>query len=248
MYFDMKTILVKILFSSIGPLGLILTGVLCSYFQLSLVRVNNGNINDLFLITFEQIPTTSMLHCSTTCAERNHQCLSIIFDSENGQCYLLPRGIYQNVSKPEFPSYLKVYTRRNVQCSDTGYQDLNVSGTCFKVYSEGKSHADAMTQCHKDGGYLIQVTSAMKHEVVSQFIKSMTSDGFFIDGSDADEEDVWRLSNGNPFHLKWSPDEPNICCKVFEDCLIMYTVGTYNDVQCYSRFSFICEREALPIV
>lgn len=63
----------------------------------------------------------------------------------------------------------------NVQCSDTGYQDLNVSGTCFKVYSEGKSHADAMTQCHKDGGYLIQVTSAMKHEVVSQFIKSMTS-------------------------------------------------------------------------
>ncbi|XP_056001700.1 uncharacterized protein LOC125656467 [Ostrea edulis] len=233
--------------ASMSSFGLIRSNVLGSEFQFQLYQITNGLVSELIIHTDEQIPKLSEVGCARACAKQNG-CLSLIFDSEAGRCSLLSRGILQNSSKPEIPYYIKVYTRRVEKCSHFGYQDLSVSRTCIKVYSETRSQPDAMKKCQKDGGYLVRLTSQAKHDEVDDFVASMSSLGFFIDGSDADKEDEWRLSDGSPLYLHWSPWEPNICCKLIEHCVIMFTNGDYNDIGCSSSHSFICEIDTLPVV
>ncbi|XP_061175896.1 snaclec agglucetin subunit beta-1-like [Saccostrea echinata] len=228
-------------------IGFILSSVLGSLVCVELYRVTNGRVGNFELYTEEQILKLSELDCSRGCV-KSKKCLSIIFNSENNQCHLLSKGIFQNFSEPNLPPNLKVYTRRGLTCSDIEYQDLTISGTCFKVFSEKKSQHDANAECVKEGGHLIQLTSSAKHGIVHDFIKSMSSPGFFIDGSDAVMEDDWRLSDGNPLYLNWSPGEPHPCCKLTEDCVIMFTNGGYNDMGCGAKFSFICERQPLPVI
>lgn len=78
-----------------------------SGFQFTLYRITNG---ELITYTNEQIPKLSVLKCAIACAKRNGW-MSLIFDSEGGQCSLLSRGLHQNSLKPEILDHIKAYTR-----------------------------------------------------------------------------------------------------------------------------------------
>ncbi|XP_062582899.1 C-type lectin TsL-like isoform X2 [Saccostrea cucullata] len=231
----------------VAGIWLILSCGIGSLFCVELYRVTNGRVGNFEVYTEEQIFKLSELDCSRSCI-KNKKCLSIVFYSENGQCHLLSRGISQNVSEPNLPPNIQVYTRRGLTCSDIEYQDLPISGTCFKVFSEQKNQHDANAECMKEGGHLIRLTSAGKHEIIHDYIKSSSSNGFFIDGSDAVTEDDWRLSDGSALYLNWYPGEPYPSWKLIEDCVIMFPNGEYNDIECGSKWPFICERQALPVI
>ncbi|XP_062582892.1 hepatic lectin-like [Saccostrea cucullata] len=131
-------------------------------------------------------------------------------------------------------------------CSEIGYLDLSSSGTCFKVLSAKKTQPDAMRECTKDGGYLVQLRTAEKLNMVHNVIKDMPDFGFYIDGSDAIKEDDWVLSDGSPFYMNWNPREHDASFKMSEQCLLLQPDGTYNDMNCTWPFPFICERQAMP--
>jgi hypothetical protein len=52
-----------------------------------------------------------------------------------------------------------------------------MSSTCFRVSYDKKSKVDAVVDCSKDNGSLVQIDSEVKHLAVTQFIQTETMPG-----------------------------------------------------------------------
>ncbi|XP_062589134.1 perlucin-like protein [Saccostrea cucullata] len=211
----------------------------------TLHRATRGDYNELVSFAIETKKVVSVIKCSASCLT-NKYCASLVFDSDSNQCYLLSRGISLNdPSKSYLSTNLIAYTQDIPKCS-VGYEESPfVPDTCFKAHHDQKNKKDAEEECKKDNGFLVQIDSVAKHYAVIQFMQSITGSAgllFFIDGSDEIAEDDWRLSDGRPLYIQWHIGEPALCCKHFEDCMILLGNGYNNDVDCTSKSGFLCEQ------
>ncbi|MBM4353906.1 MAG: hypothetical protein FJ109_08935, partial [Deltaproteobacteria bacterium] len=108
---------------------------------------------------------------------------------------------------------------------------------CYKYYASTDNWGAAAVVCNNWGGYLAVVTGAGEN----QFVDSICAANCWLGASDAINEWVWLWITGEPWgYAPWAPNEPNN--QGNEDCLMMWSNGTWNDAGCNGYMPYVCER------
>ena len=78
------------------------------------------------------------------------------------------------------------------------------------------------------------------------FVGSDTT--FLIDGTDAQQEGVWRDSHNTILSIAWGQTEPN--GGLHEQCLVIasYVDGYFADIGCHGMYWALCEIEVLLLM
>jgi len=88
-----------------------------------------------------------------------------------------------------------------------------VHGSCRRLILGSVNQHTAQANCLAIGGHLTLVSSAEDLGAVQAFIQSEglgPTNGVWVDGSDAEQEGVWRAFTGeNMTYLGWTSPEPN---------------------------------------
>lgn len=143
------------------------------------------------------------------------------------------------VSKVEYETKVcQRYCRENYTFTSHGF--------CIKLYvTDKKTRQDAESVCVADGGYLINIDSAVKQgDVESMLAKnSITSGTFYIDGLRTVAGGDWAFSSPSTdkSFAKWHPSEPSNAsgelCKVLE----FHSGWVWCDRECTNSYNYICE-------
>ncbi|XP_069133208.1 uncharacterized protein [Argopecten irradians] len=141
-------------------------------------------------------------------------------------------------------------TTKEPGCKDS-YTDISSGSVsmCYKVYNDVTDTYDgAKTRCVADGAELMYVRTSDRASV----LKTQNGDNqlknkpYFIDGSDAVVEGVWKHSDGSDVIValfKKSPTTDNS-----KNCLAIKNDGQFFDEDCSNSNSFICEILLLEFV
>ncbi|XP_063436765.1 collectin-12-like [Mytilus trossulus] len=119
-------------------------------------------------------------------------------------------------------------------------------GSCYYFqFSSEKTWSAAKDDCHRKGGFLVKIDSAVENWFLKTFIKTYSPSAVWIGAHDTNEEShfVWESDISGLTYTDWYPDEPND--QHGEDCVQMSKSYDYawNDEQCSYAISYICERQ-----
>jgi hypothetical protein len=119
---------------------------------------------------------------------------------------------------------------------------VNYKGNYYKVYAEGVPHSVAQKQCEMMGGHLARIQNPGEQRLLARLIANGKRKGYWLDGSDAEKEGVWKFSNDFPMnYFAWAVGEPNNGYNC-ENRLELYQSGSWNDTLGGKRDrGFICE-------
>ncbi|XP_073830857.1 lectin subunit alpha-like [Musca autumnalis] len=106
------------------------------------------------------------------------------------------------------------------------------------------------TQCKLKNLTLLSIESAEKtqeiNELINEHFKETEKPLLYIGANDLAEEGRFRwTSNAHEFnYTNWAESEPNNY-KNHENCVHigLYNDGTWNDVDCSTKFGYICEKK-----
>ena len=125
----------------------------------------------------------------------------------------------------------------------TGYSDKE-----YLIFRIQKNFDDARDACQNLGGDLALVKTEMIQNALSPIIVNLGrtpfSYGYFIGMTDKIQERRWRwLDDTRLTYTNWNPREPNNSGN--EDCGSMFRNGQWNDLACWRKTYYICERGEL---
>ena len=88
---------------------------------------------------------------------------------------------------------------------------VKYKGNYYKAYDGDVAHSDAQKRCELMGGHLVRVEDALENNFLVRLCEQFPHlHGMWLDGSDMEEEGVWRFSNGVEMnYFNWKPHEPN---------------------------------------
>ncbi|XP_046580998.1 uncharacterized protein LOC124288518 [Haliotis rubra] len=183
----------------------------------------------------------NVLDCFSSCL-RYQQCVSLIYDRNNKQCYTYPGRLEVPFWGADINTDLDIYNtnRDGYGCpSHLGYDFNSTVNACFKIHDDVQTtHFNAASICVADGGHLIRINSSAKDEFLSVV---WPTGSVHVDGACRGDEG-WIYSNGdNITYFRWRPGQPSDTCGVgWWRCLEANSSGC-NDVSCYLLMPFICE-------
>ena len=120
---------------------------------------------------------------------------------------------------------------------------VKYKGHYYMVFETTVPVTVAMSQCEKMGGHLARVSSPSEHRFVAQLIKNKSQEYYYVDGSDAAAEGVWKFSDGKPIRsIDWGPNDPNNWDNLEHWLIMSRDLGKLMDFHAGGRnLGFICE-------
>ncbi|XP_060586576.1 uncharacterized protein LOC132742246 [Ruditapes philippinarum] len=118
-------------------------------------------------------------------------------------------------------------------------------GFCLKLYTEAKTHSDAVSVCKRDGGYLVNIDSDQKYDDIKAIIiaNNITTQ-INIDGNRVNSQ--WKFSYGSTngyFH--WFPNNPS--SNHLYNCLRL--AGNRPDANHRFRtYNYLCDSDPIPFI
>ncbi|MDO4562716.1 MAG: lectin-like protein [Clostridia bacterium] len=83
-------------------------------------------------------------------------------------------------------------------------------GKTYLLFDESLSWAEANDYCKNLGGHLATVNSSEENTFLQNFIQRGSKTGYWIGGTDAEQEGVWKWITGEPFnYTDWYNGNPN---------------------------------------
>ena len=116
-------------------------------------------------------------------------------------------------------------------------------GSCYLIIHNVMSRQASSDRCRSLGGYLAVVSDAQETVAIQEFIATLGYNDtlMYIDGSDVEEEGVWKTEAGDVMtYMGMSGEEPN--GNRTENCLVM-THDFVGDIGCTwsPSISAVCE-------
>jgi hypothetical protein len=121
----------------------------------------------------------------------------------------------------------------------------------FMFCSASVAFAVASERCAEAGGTLPSVDDPAQNRWLTERMQSFNVDDFWLSGTDADAEGVWRWSDGRVFYgpsatapdggapyAPWEPGQPNDVNG--EDCM-RSTEGIWRDLDCADEIAYACQ-------
>ncbi|XP_046366824.2 aggrecan core protein-like [Haliotis rufescens] len=182
----------------------------------------------------------NVLDCFNACL-KNLQCVSLIYDRYNKQCYAYPGRLEVPFWGTDLNTDLDIYNtnRDGYGCpSHRGYDYNSTVNVCFKIHGGTKvTHIKATRTCNSEGGHLIRITSSAKDEFVSAV---WPQNPILIDGR-CTVDGGWKYSTGDNFtYFRWNINKPSANCPTSSECLETAVSG-FNDISCWYDRPFMCE-------
>lgn len=111
---------------------------------------------------------------------------------------------------------------------------VEFNGHYYYIYSEKLDHfEDVVRFCSEREGYPATITSEEENAFLHEYLRGSGYDHVFVGCSDAEQDGVWKWSNGEPFvYEKWNEGEPNNDLGG-EDNVAIYRIleaGGWNDL------------------
>ena len=142
------------------------------------------------------------------------------------------------------------------------YNEAPDKNMCYEIVEQPENWYTARANCLKTGGDLISINSAAdltwvqsgllqgmhKSKALQCPFSGLVSEEIYIGFNDVYIETDWVWSDGGPttYHPPWFASNPdNSGPTSNEDCAILRTDGTMNDVDCASIAPYICEMRKL---
>jgi lectin-like protein len=111
------------------------------------------------------------------------------------------------------------------------------------------SFAVGAERCASAGGSLVSVGGAALNDWLTQRMQAVAVDDFWLSGTDAETEGVWRWADGTVFYdlssdagggsfAPWDAQQPNDLNG--EDCM-RSTAGIWRDLDCADALAYACE-------
>ncbi len=123
------------------------------------------------------------------------------------------------------------------------------SGNEYTLFLGPATYGTAREQCKSRGMALASVTSLIASELHMQVMTALSSTGYrlyWVGGSDAAKEGIWRWEDGSTWsYTNWYTGEPNNA-NGGEHCLAIYSdsnpniSGKWNDGPCRTILPFLC--------
>lgn len=124
------------------------------------------------------------------------------------------------------------------------------AGRDFMFCQTRVAHAQGAARCEAAGGALVSIDDAAENTWLSQRMAALADDGYWISGTDAEDEGVWRWADGRVFFdvtadaaaqrfALWDEGQPNDLDG--EDCLRVID-GLWRDLDCDELIAYACER------
>ncbi|XP_060570332.1 uncharacterized protein LOC132728670 [Ruditapes philippinarum] len=132
------------------------------------------------------------------------------------------------------------HEQRICKCKD-GYT-VTKHGYCLKYFKKYLSYTNAKSECHKEGGSLVNVGSKNKKEDVTSVMKEITSSAtLWVDGQKSSSNGKWNfeISPEDPSFSFWFSGRPGsytcMANTLTGNVLYMY------DKSCSNCLSYMCE-------
>ncbi len=133
--------------------------------------------------------------------------------------------------------------REECACERRGEREFMFCGTSV-------SFDEALERCGGAGGTLVSIDDQEQNVWLSQRMQALEADDFWLSGTDAEVEGVWRWSDGRvffgeaadaggaPAFVPWDDGQPNDLNG--EDCM-RSTSGVWRDLDCADELPFVCQ-------
>lgn len=123
-----------------------------------------------------------------------------------------------------------------------------LNGHRYKLFTSGVTYTEAVEYCRSLGGYVARIESKAEDDFLRDLLRDCHLRYCWIDGSDAELEDEWKLSNGELMTYGQEGDQPPWFGKQpdnfnHEDqiCLSRNHKWMWLDSDKTRRFGFVCE-------
>lgn len=108
---------------------------------------------------------------------------------------------------------------------------------------------EASERCAEAGGSLASVDDEAQNTFLTEGMQAIDADDFWLSGTDAEQEGVWRWADGRAFFgeavdggaaafAPWDTEQPNDLNG--EDCMRSVT-GLWRDLGCDDELSYVCQ-------
>jgi hypothetical protein len=133
--------------------------------------------------------------------------------------------------------------RDECTCERRGDWDFMFCGTAV-------TRDEAAERCEGAGGTLASVDDSTLNAWLTERMQALAEDDFWLSGSDAEGEGVWRWQDGRVFfdqtgdaapagvYAPWQAMQPNDLNG--EDCM-RSIAGTWRDLDCGEEIAFVCQ-------
>jgi lectin-like protein len=131
--------------------------------------------------------------------------------------------------------------RTDCDCERRGDRD-------FMFCAETVSFAEAGERCAAAGGTLASIEDAALDDWLTEQMQARSADDFWLSGTDAEEEGVWRWADGSVFYpspadaggafASWDAEQPNDLNG--EDCM-RSVGGLWRDLACDLDLAYVCQ-------
>lgn len=123
------------------------------------------------------------------------------------------------------------WNRRNAKIPEDA---VEYNGHYYYIYSEQiDDYEDVIRFCNEQGGYPATITSEAENAFLYDYLYDSGYDHVFIGATDAEQDGVWKWSNGEAFtFVKWNEGEPNNALGGEEQIAIYQSLsdGSWNDL------------------
>jgi len=123
-----------------------------------------------------------------------------------------------------------------------GYGWIGLNLACYQIIYNATGRDGASAGCQSLGGHLALISDAQEKAAIQGYLASLgltDTDKFYIDGSDAAEEGVWRTEAGDVMtYTGWTSGQPD--GGTGQNC-IGVSVTRLFDARCTSIQCAICE-------
>ncbi|XP_071148863.1 perlucin-like [Mytilus edulis] len=189
--------------------------------------------------TIIQQKSRSLSACASFCSIHKACCVAS-YDRKTKQC-ILDKSCCPESEQSVDALMLKI--RSDSLACPNGW--LKNGNKCYYFSDELNTWTDAKSACEAEEGMLVEVDSKCENEFVK---KSANESGYWLGGTDEQEEGVWVWSHSQNFitYTDWKAGEPNNA-RGNEHCLILWESSGYawNDSPCKQLMPFICEKDLL---
>ncbi|KAL4224470.1 hypothetical protein ACF0H5_017920 [Mactra antiquata] len=173
--------------------------------------------------------STNVIECCTICS-LNPLCLAVLYDETSEWCWESSNGLV--ISPYFYPSSRNLY----------------IKGILYELVKSEKTWNEAKDYCSGNGGRLIHINSADKHNRLTNWLAEYSSDPFsgkeiWIGLYDPAKIGIFFWVDGSTTsgYNRWGPDEPNNL-DGNEYCIeTKHPDFFWNDVACERGLWSICE-------
>eukprot|EP00795_Rhopilema_esculentum_P005038 gene5038-148_t len=163
-------------------------------------------------------------------------------DDDNGQrrdCVILQSEHGKWKDKPCSSNLPFLCKHKSEKCpKDWKKLNLNSVSSCYHLFQEKKTWAEAEQECQNQDGHLVSILSEDEQTMIYQVYSSKN---YWIGYNDQESEGDWQWSDRvTSSFTNWDDDAPNnggVTCAAFAEG------GHWHDEPCSEKLPFICKRK-----